>query len=239
MPLIKIDIEYDGTEFHGWQYQPDKRTVQGELENALQNIFNTRIRITGAGRTDAGVHALGQVAHFEVDAPFDLERLRSAINATTGDDVHIKDIQYAADDFHSRFSALSKVYHYNITLTPSPCRIRYHWFVKYRLDLSRIREALDYFIGEHDFKCFSADDHKDNTVCTIFHMNLTDEFERIIITVEGNRFLRKMVRGIIGFLIDIGRSRYSPQDILKALDGTCFDNYFAPPHGLFLMEVRY
>lgn len=239
MKKIRIDIEYDGTDFHGWQYQPDRRTVQGELEKALQTILNERIRITGAGRTDAGVHALGQVAHFETNNNLDLERLRRAINAKTADDVHIKQIQQAADDFHSRFSAVAKLYQYNIISAPSPCRVRYNWYVKYRLDIERMQEAAHHCLGEHDFKGFSAEDEKENSYCKIYRIGLTEEAQRIIIVVEGNRFLRKMVRGLVGFLTDIGRSRFPPHDIKKALDGVRYDNFFAPPQGLFLMEVRY
>jgi tRNA pseudouridine38-40 synthase len=239
MMNIRMLLEYDGTDFFGWQYQPHKRTVQGDIETALNKITNETIRVIAAGRTDRGVHALGQVMNFFTTSTLNLQQMRTALNSLTANDIYVKNISQADDAFHSRYSAKSKVYYYHIIFEALPLKIRYNWYVDRTLDVSRMKKTIPYVVGTHDFSNFSAADGSDNKLCTIFTINLTEEHSGIIIHIEGNRFLRKMIRGIVGFLYDVGRGRFSPQDIKKVFSGSLQDIYFAPPQGLWLVEVRY
>jgi len=236
---IRMLLEYDGTDFFGWQYQPHKRTVQGDIETALNKITNETIRVTAAGRTDTGVHALGQVINFFTASKLDLRQMRTALNSLTADDIYVRSISQADDTFHSRYSAKSKVYHYHIIFEPLPLKIRYNWYVSRALDVPYMKKIIPYVVGEHDFRNFSAADGNDNKLCTIFTMNLTEEYLGIIIHIEGDRFLRKMVRGIVGFMYDVGRGRFGPYDIKNVFSGSLQDIYFAPPQGLCLVKVRY
>jgi len=236
---FRMLIEYDGTNFYGWQCQPKKRTVQGELKSALKRITNETVSIIGAGRTDRGVHAVGQVANFFSSSNLTGEQLRKGINSLTPEDVYIKRIELVEDDFNSRFSAKSKVYCYYIISEPLPCKIRYNWFVKYHLDLSAMKKTIPYILGRHDFKNFSVGNGNNNSVCEIYDMNLTKSDLQIIIKFEADRFLWKMVRGIVGFMVDVGRGRFSPDETKDVFAGNLKDLYFAPPQGLFLVKVSY
>ncbi len=239
MKNIKITIEYDGTDFSGWQYQPGERTVQGDIEEALKKLTNDAVRIIGAGRTDQGVHALGQVANFHTSTHLALRQIKQGINSSTKDDIYVKSVVGVGSDFHSRFSAKAKVYRYHILSEPSPLRRRYGWFTKHKLNVSQMRKVIPYLLGEHDFKNLSVQEEEGNTLCTILHMNLTADAGFSIIEFEGNRFLRKMIRGIVGFMHDVGRGRFEPENIHDVFEGKIRDLYFAPPHGLHLVEVKY
>jgi tRNA pseudouridine38-40 synthase len=239
MRNIRMVLEYDGTDFFGWQYQPHKRTVQGEIEIALSKITNETVRIIAAGRTDRGVHARGQVINFFTSSKLGLRQMRTALNSLTADDIYVRSISQVDDAFHSRYSAKSKVYNYYINFEPSPFTIRYNWYVGCTLDRPCMKKIIPYVVGEHDFINFSAGDENDSKLCTIFTMNLTEEYSGIIIHFEGDRFLRKMLRGIVGFMYDVGRGRFSPHDVKNVFTGSLRDIYFAPPQGLCLVEVRY
>ncbi|MEO0142504.1 MAG: tRNA pseudouridine(38-40) synthase TruA [candidate division WOR-3 bacterium] len=158
MRNFKLTIEYEGTDFFGWQYQPNKRTVQGEIESALKRITKENIRVIGAGRTDQGVHALGQVANFKTESEIKPENLKDALNSLIADDVYIKEIIEVPLDFNARSSAKSKIYQYNIMRKYSPLQRRYFWLVEYTLNLGEMKRAIRYFIGEHDFKNLSVSD---------------------------------------------------------------------------------
>ena len=239
MRNLKMLIEYDGTDFFGWQYQPEKRTVQGEIEVALKKITCENIKIIGAGRTDQGVHALGQVANFYTSSNLDFHQVKNGINSLTGDDIYIKSVDLVDDKFNSRYAAKTKLYHYHIIFEPLPTKIRYNWFVKFKLNVSRMKKVIPYLSGECNFSNFSAEDENDNKICKIYNMNLTDNNSHIIIKIEGNRFLRKMMRGIVGFMYDVGRGRFSPGNTEDVFNNKIKDIYFAPPQGLFLEQVRY
>jgi tRNA pseudouridine38-40 synthase len=241
MRNLRIDIEYDGTEYAGWQVQPGRRTIQGEIEGALTRILRKPIRITGAGRTDQGVHALGQVANFLTDSRLSPDRIRSGLNALVPDDIHVREIAEVDPDFNSRFSARSKIYQYQILSEPSPVRRRYYWYVKYRLDLERMAKTVKYLRGRRDFRGLSVEDRDDpkSTVCDIMDIGLTNRGPELIIKFEADRFLRQLVRGMVGFMVDVGRGRYAPGETEQALKGKVRNRYFAPPHGLFLIEVKY
>lgn len=239
MRNLSMTIEYDGTHFFGWQYQPNKRTVQGELQSALRKMLSEEVKLTGAGRTDQGVHALGQVANFHAETQLPLLSIKRGINALIGDDVHVKDITAVADDFDSRFSAKTKIYHYHLTLEPSPFRLRYCWYLKQAPIVDTVRKAIPSLIGQRDFKNFSVRNGSDNTLCNIVDLDIAQEDSKILVRVEGNRFLRKMVRGIVGFLVDIGRGRFALSEIREFFDEPKKDINFAPPQGLFLVVVNY
>ncbi len=245
MRNLKLIIEYDGTDFYGWQYQPDKRTVQGEIEKAIKKITGENIRIIGAGRTDQGVHALAQVANFKINSNISCDNLKSGLNALTGEDIYVKEVQEISSDFHARFSARSKVYQYKIMSQFSPMKRKYYWYVDYGLNLCLMKETIKYFVGEHDFRNLSVTSDDDfngkekNTLCTILNLSLTEMNNDIIISLEADRFLRKMVRGIVGFLVDVGRGRFWPDDAKKIFTGAFNNIYFAPAHGLYLVEVKY
>lgn len=239
MRNIKMIIEYDGTDFCGWQHQPNERTVQGEVEHALKQLTSENIRVIGAGRTDQGVHALGQVANFHTSSVLELTKIHKALNSLTGDDIYIKQISELNDDFHSRYSVKYKVYQYNIVFRQSPFKLRHNWFVKYELDVSRMVKAKGYLVGKHDFRYFSVESNKDNTFCMVHSISLTEQDSRIIIQIQGDRFLRKMVRGIVGFLHDVGRGHYKPEQAQDVLNGKIRDLFFAPAQGLFLVQVKY
>ncbi len=253
MRNIKLVIEYDGTDFFGWQYQPNNRTVQGEIEKAIRQVTQEDIRLIGAGRTDHGVHALGQIANFKTHSTLSLDKIMAGINALTADDIYIKQVTEVPPDFHARFSARSKVYRYQIMTIPSPLNRRYYWYVAYAIDIERIKAVLPHFLGEHDFQNLSVSDgqryqeidnsvgQKDsvNTKCVIYDLTLTSNNFDIILTIEANRFLRKMVRGIVGFIIDVGRGRFGVSDVELLFDKGLKGLYFAPAHGLCLVEVKY
>jgi tRNA pseudouridine38-40 synthase len=239
MRNLSMVVEYDGTHFFGWQYQPNKRTVQGELQTALKKITGDSVKLTGAGRTDQGVHALGQVANFHTDSSLPLLSVKRGVNANIGDDVRVKDIAIVPDDFNSRYSAKAKIYHYHITLEPSPFRLRYYWYLKQEPDVPTMLKILPRLIGQRDFQNFSVRNGSDNTVCNVIDIEVTHEDNKMLVRVEGDRFLRKMIRGIVGFLVDAGRGRFTPADVEKCFGDQKPNIYFAPPQGLFLVAVKY
>lgn len=239
MRNLSIIVEYDGTGFFGWQHQPDRRTVQGELETVLGRITGEEIKLTAAGRTDQGVHALGQVANFHTGSPLEPEAMKNGANSMTGDDLHIKDIAVVPEDFNSRYWAKSKIYAYHMIFEPSPFRTRYTWYLKQPLDTARMRAALPSLAGRRDFSNFSVRNGSLNTVCDVRNITVEESAAGLVIRVEGDRFLRKMVRGIIGFLVDVGRGRYGVDSAAEIFNGTRQDINFAPAQGLFLVSVAY
>ncbi len=239
MRNIMLNIEYDGTDFYGWQYQPDRRTVQGEIENALKKITGEEVKVIGAGRTDQGVHALGQIANFHTRSQLTLSQLQKGINALIGDDVYIREIGEVDEQFHARFSAKTKIYHYSIILRPSPLQRRYNWYVPFTFDVELIKKVIPQIQGEHDFTHFSVHNGNSIGICLMTNLSLKVSDFQITIVLEANRFLRKMARGIVGFLVDLGRGRFVPEDIDRVFSGKIKDLYFAPPQGLCLIKVNY
>ncbi len=239
MRNLSVLVEYDGTRFFGWQYQPAKRTVQGELQNALRKITGEEIKLIGAGRTDQGVHALGQVANFHTETQIPLFSLRKGTNSLVGDDLYVKDIAVMPDDFHSRYWAKSKIYDYHLALEPSPFKLRYSWYLKQKPDVMMMQNSIPLLEGNKDFKNFSVHNGSDNTVCDLQQISITHEDTEIVVRMEGDRFLRKMVRGIVGFMVDLGRRRFALADVPAFFDERAGEINFAPPQGLFLSEVKY
>jgi tRNA pseudouridine38-40 synthase len=224
MSNYKLIIEYDGTNYSGWQIQPHKRTIQQELEKHLSKIFNQKIKITGSGRTDAGVHALGQVANFKVSSGgkgvsnIKATDIKKALNAMLDKDIRIKSVTKVKDDFHARFSAKKKIYRYQMVLTePSVFERFYFAFVPYKLNVALMRKEAKDLLGRHDFKCFQGSGRlAKDTIRVISKVSLVKKGNKLIVTIEGNGFLYNMVRNIAGTLIEIGRGKF-PQGTVKKL----------------------
>jgi tRNA pseudouridine38-40 synthase len=241
---LKLVVEYEGTRFHGWQVQNDVRTVQGELEAAFARMTRTQLRITGAGRTDAGVHALGQVASLITEHPIELQDLIRGLNAITGPDVAVRSIDQVEDGFSARYSATGKLYRYAITnrLMPAPLRRRTQLHVRAVLDLSAMRDAASRLVGTHDFSAFrAADCERENPTVPITGIAVVQRDDEILIEVRGPAFLKNMVRIIAGTLVEVGRGKLDPGTVSEALETG--DRALAGPtaqaHGLTLVEVFY
>jgi tRNA pseudouridine38-40 synthase len=245
VPTFRLTIEYDGASFSGWQIQPDAKTVQGSLEEALATMLRKPVRIQGAGRTDAGVHALGQVGSFQVETDLPPERLQKGLTALAGPDIAVVDAAIAPAGFNARFDSNGKHYRYAILSrkTPSPLLGRTSHFIPYALNVDAMRCAAKALIGEHDFKGFrAADCERKNTICNISEVTITPAANGILaIDVKGIAFLKYMVRVISGTLIEIGKKKMGPERIDKIFEtrDRTLAGPTAPSHGLTLVEVFY
>lgn len=242
---FKIVIEYDGTNFHGWQIQPNRPTIQGEIEKALKIMTTRHVDVHGSGRTDAGVHALAQVATFSCDTKIPAFAFKKGLNSLLPDGIAIHLCREVEEDFHARFSATGKTYEYNILnrqLRPVLGR-QYVWHIWQKLDLDKMRKAAKYLIGEHDFKSFeAAGSPRVHTRRIVTDCNvLSHNGENIKIEISANGFLRYMVRNITGTLVQVGLGKFEPVDIKKILDEKkrAAAGMTAPAKGLFLKEVFY
>ena len=241
---IKLAIEYDGTHYHGWQIQPHGASIQSVLEQAIATFVGVPTRITGSGRTDAGVHALGQVANFFTEKEYDRHRILRGLNALTPPDITIKDVEFVPDSFDARHDGRSRIYEYHILnrSTPSPFYLHRALHVHESLDIAAMREALSCLLGEHDFTSFrAAGCEAAHPIRKVYRTTLEQRGELLVYTIEATAFLRHMVRNIVGTLIEVGkglRTAQSFSELLKARDRTKAGPT-APPHGLFLMEVKY
>ncbi|MDA0746695.1 MAG: tRNA pseudouridine(38-40) synthase TruA [bacterium] len=239
---LRLLLEYDGTAFKGWQVQPDQRTVQGELENALQKLLRHPIRTVAAGRTDAGVHARGQVANFHTANPLEIGRIAKALNSLLPPDVVVRRADEVPQAFNSRWDARRRAYSYQIEHVRGAIDRSFVWWVRASLNTTAMQEATQRLLGLHDFTSFCvAASEKENRLCHVFSCNLDKQENGFRISIEANRFLRAMVRGIVGTLIQVGRGTLRPEDltiILEARDRQCAGPN-APPQGLFLEHVYY
>jgi tRNA pseudouridine38-40 synthase len=246
--VLRLTIEYDGTDLQGWQLQPRGRTVQGELESALRRLLGVDVRPTGAGRTDSGVHALGQVASLRL-APSQLLPLRAFVQGLNGllpPDVAVRKAEWAGDDFDARRRAKGKLYRYRILhgSTRSPTNRRTHWVIHRKLSVSAMRLAASHFIGTHDFAAFRAANCEAKTTrrrILRFEVSGEDAPGEVIIDVLGTAFLKHMVRNLVGTLVDVGSGRRRPADmgaLLHSRDRRK-SGPTAPAHGLTLCSVFY
>ena len=245
MRNLKIIIEYDGAAYHGWQRQPDDITIQQTLEEKISIITRERIRLTGSGRTDAGVHAVAQVANFKTGSKIGEVNLLRGTNSLLPGDIVIKELMEVDEGFHARYNAKTKVYLYQIfnNKYPSALYRNYSWFIKYPLDIDLIRTAALQLIGTHDFSSFcAADSDTVNHVRKVIDVSVhKGESCMIKFLIEADGFLRHMVRNIVGTLVDVGIGKLSPSgflNVMEALDRRQA-GVTAPPQGLFLKEVRY
>jgi len=242
---FRIVIEYDGTNFSGWQFQPDERTVQGEIEKAIERITGSGARVTGSGRTDARVHARGQVAHFSSAARLSPQEWIGALNAHLGSDVKVIDASQADPDFDARRSARGKWYRYEIlTRKVAPTIDRNSvWHMPVDLDVGAMQEAAEYLLGEHDFTSFKgAGCASKNAVRIIRRLEIDHaEKDRVVLDIEATAFLKHMVRNIVGTLVEVGRGRFSVEEVKYILDARDRKRAgpTAPAQGLTLMTVYY
>lgn len=241
---FKLTIEYDGTNYHGWQIQKNDPTIQEEIQTALLTMTGEKITLTGSGRTDAGVHALGQVANFISKTELEPDNFLNGLNSLTPDDIIIRDCCLVDDEFHARFRAKSKTYQYRIVnrKTPSAVGRQYEWFVHQKLDIEAMKKAIQYIRGEHDFKAFEGTGSpRAHTVRTVMEADIECKGERIVFQIKATGFLRYMVRNITGTLVNVGLSRITPYDVKIILDSQdrSLAGPTAPPHGLFLVYVEY
>jgi len=244
MATIKLTIEYDGTVYAGWQRQPNHPTIQAAVEEALSKITQQHIPVVGAGRTDSGVHAFGQVVSFQSDKSLSDAQWAPALNSYLPKDITVLASEQVPTGFHARFSAKGKIYEYRITVQPSRPALDRHrtWHFPHPLDMDAMRQAIAGFIGTHDFTSFRGQRSQTmNPICTISHLSLRLESSSLIFRIEGDRFLKQMVRAIVGTLIEVGLQKRMPhtiQDILQAKDRRAAGRT-APAHGLYLVQVLY
>jgi tRNA pseudouridine38-40 synthase len=239
---IKFLLEYDGTDFYGWQRQPELRTVQGVIEQALREIFQQPLDVYAAGRTDAGVHAWGQVCNFKVETSLAADRIGRAIASKLPEDVRVRAAEEVGEDFHARFSALRRRYIYYVRTEPTAVWRRFFHVASYALDVERMKQAARSLLGEHDFASFTPAKSKDDpTRCLLSELNVQKEGPIISFTLEADHFLHHMVRVVVGTLIEVGRGRIPPEHIESVLvkkDRTAAGPTL-PAKGLFLLEVEY
>jgi tRNA pseudouridine38-40 synthase len=245
MPNFKITIEYDGSDYHGWQRQAEDRTIQGEIENALMTMTGDRFTVTGSGRTDAGVHALNQTANFRCATSLTPEAFLKGLNSLLPEDIVITSCKVVPEKFHARFDVKSKVYHYRMLnrLLPAAISRQYAWHIRKKLDLNAMKQALCYIIGSHDFKAFegSGSPRASSIRCIINADFVKTDSDYLVLRIEGDGFLKFMVRNIVGTLVDVGLDKITPDDFKQILlsKNRNLAGITAPAHGLFLMEVKY
>ena len=244
MRNLKLTLSYDGTEFHGWQIQPQLPTVQGELQETLRKLFNHDVQVTGSGRTDAGVHAHGQVASVETMRKIDPDAVLRGANALLPPAIRVLAVEEVSPEFHARRSARSKTYEYRIWRNPivSPFHSRYVYAFRYPLDEKAIDRGTTCFLGTHDFTsfCATATEVEDRTR-TIYQASWTRSEPEWVFRIRGNGFLQYMVRTIAGTLIEIGQGRLDAEQIPRIFEAR--DRRLAgpslPAHGLHLISVEY
>jgi tRNA pseudouridine38-40 synthase len=239
---VRLVIEYDGTDFCGWQKQPKVRTVEGEIGRTLEDLLGFEVELIAAGRTDSGVHALGQVVNFSSISPMAPDEIGNALNSLLPPDVRIIDADEAPLAFNSRYDAKRRVYRYEITMRPTSIWRKHRWYVKWDLSCGAMEEAARSLIGDHDFSAYTSKDENRSPWISMKEAWVRELHPQSLeIVFAANRFLRRMVRLLTGTLVEVGRGKLKPSavyEILTSRDrviaGPC-----APPHGLYLVGVEY
>ncbi|MBD8070919.1 tRNA pseudouridine(38-40) synthase TruA [Bacillus sp. PS06] len=244
MKRLKCTIAYDGTSFFGYQIQPNKRSVQETVESILSKMHKCPIHIVGSGRTDAKVHAVGQVIHFDTPLDIAVNRWKKALNSLLPEDIVVHNVEEVSTDFHARFNVVKKEYRYKLSHTPTRDVFNRHYayHYPYQLDLESIKEAMRYLIGTHDFTSFcSAKTEVKDKVRTLYQVELLEERDEYIFRFVGNGFLYNMVRILVGTLLEVGQGKIKPQDIQGMLlqQDRSLAGKTAPGHGLYLWKVTY
>ena len=244
MKTLKLTVVYNGANFYGWQKQSGKRTVQGELENALLLLTGKNIPVEGSGRTDKGVHALGQVASLSFDGSIPVKNFKRAINNLLSDDVYVKKVEHVSDDFHARFSAKRKIYKYVVQVGGEKPTIMHDLraFYPYEVDLKKMQECALILVGKHNFKGFcSSGTQVQSFEREIFDISIKKKGGVYTFEVTGNGFLYNMVRIVVGTLLEVGRNKLSIESVKKALDlgERKHAGIVMPACGLYLKSVNY
>lgn len=244
MRRVKLTIAYDGTNYCGWQVQPNGITIEEVLNKALSKLTGENIVVIGASRTDSGVHAMGNVAVFDTNTTIPPERIAMAVNRILPEDIVVVKSEEVPLDFHPRYCDCEKTYEYHIVNTriPIPTKRLTNYFVSYELDIEKMREGASYLVGEHDFASFcNIKTDVESTVRTVKELEILKNGNEITIRISGNGFLYNMVRIIVGTLIRVGRGFYEPKQVKEILEAKNRKaaGVTAPPHGLMLMEIRY
>ena len=238
-----MTIQYDGSDFHGWQMQAKGRTVQGDIEDALSVIYpGETITLIGAGRTDAGVHALGQAAHISLPSKHTAAELQKALNGNLKQDVRIDMVEEANDDFHARFSATAREYEYHLVKSYSPITRRYAAELKWDINDILLNDCAEILSGEHDFTVFcKATAEVENKICTIYEAEWKQTEEKYIFRIQSNRFLQHMVRYLVGTILEVARGRYEVRDFNNLVNASQTEAVVvkAPAQGLYLKKVYY
>lgn len=244
MSTFKLIIEYDGTGYAGWQRQPDRPTIQAAIEMALSQVCQAATSATGASRTDAGVHAFGQVVSFRTGKNLAAEDWEQALNGLLPPDICVYSVEQVPNDFHARYSAREKTYEYRILNRQDRSALDRHriWHIRKPLAVEAMRKAAEYLAGKHDFSSFQGSPtDNENPLCDLRALDLIQESHLIRIEARADRFLKQMVRAIVGTLVEVGIGRRQPEDvktILEAKDRKKAGKT-APPHGLYLVKVEY
>ena len=236
-----IDISYDGSNYHGWQIQPNADTVQHQINLAFSTILNEEINVLGAGRTDTGVHAKKMIAHFDTNQTIDFEKFKYRINGFLKNDISLNDIYKVKEDAHARFSAISRTYEYRVSRTKNPFSVNSYFLLR-NLDFQSMKKACKFLHGSHDYTSF-AKLHSENYTnnCEVYIANWEEDENFLIFTIKANRFLRNMVRAIVGTLIEIGEGKISFSDIETILmsKDRAKAGYSVPANGLSLIDIEY
>ncbi len=237
-----LEISYNGSTFHGWQFQPNAITVQETIENALKTLLKEEIKIVGAGRTDTGVHAKHMCAHFDYSKEFELGELKNNLNSFLNQEIYIKDIYRVDKEAHARFSATSREYEYYISLVKDVFNYETSHFIQQDLNIEKMNQAISIIKDYEDFEAFSKSKTDVKTyLCNILSCSLVKKENRLIFKIKANRFLRNMVRAIVGTLLEVGLEKISPEEvhnIIKSKDRSKAGPSM-PAHALFLTKIEY
>jgi len=243
MARFKLTLEYDGSRFKGWQVQEDARSIQGQLIKAAKIVFETEtVEVYGSGRTDAGVHALGQVAHIEVETKMPVKLMRQKLNDQLTHDINILSIDQATQKFHARHDAVARSYVYHISRRRNAFGKHFMWWVKDPLNIDRMNAAAEYLVGMHDFKSFSNEKGTEkSSKVDLLQLKVVEKGDKLIVHVVASHFLWKMVRRIVGSLVEVGTGRIEPGKFKEWLEKPSIEpaKYTAPPGGLFLERVYF
>ncbi len=236
-----VEFSYKGTAYHGWQIQPNANTVQAELNKALSILLNIPVEVSGAGRTDAGVHAKQMFAHFDIEKNFDIEKLVFKLNSFLPDDIAVSDIVKVDDDTHCRFAATSRTYQYHISKQKDPFNSQAYFYYK-KLDVNAMNTACKYLLGKQDFTSFSKVHTQTFTNnCEVMLARWDDNGSELVFTIKADRFLRNMVRAIVGTLLAVGEGKISADSIIGIIANKDRSSagVSVPAQGLFLIEIEY
>jgi tRNA pseudouridine38-40 synthase len=239
---IRLLIEYDGTGFVGWQIQRQGRSVQGELEHTLKQLLQENVNVIGSGRTDAGVHARGQVANFRTTREWPVKEIHQALTATIAEDIVVLAAEEVPLEFHSRYSAVERRYQYFVSTIKQAVTRQYCWYIPYALDLGTMNRASELIQGQHDFEAFSKTDSGTNDyVCAVNSAAWRSEDHYLVFQIRADHYVRGMVRALVGTMIDVGRGYRTPDEfeVLLVNKDRVKVGPAAPARGLFLEEVRY